>query len=180
MKKWIAAIDPGVSAGALVIITGENGNIIIKEVLVKNPSGGLDLKILSETIKEYNELWKPIWYLEKIHAIFGTGKGSMFTMAEGFGAIQGILTATECDWHFVTPKDWQKKVIAAEDIVLKDPGAKRKVRDTKATALNAAKRLFPEVDFRYGQNEETKGDRRTKPHSGLIDATLIAYSQLGN
>ncbi len=48
----------------------------------------------------------------------------------------------------------------------KTAGAKP-IRDTKAMALVAVKRLFPDLKLTFGE-------RATKPHDGLIDAVLIA------
>ena len=43
----------------------------------------------------------------------------------------------------------------------------KSTRDTKAMALVAAKRLFPDAKLTFG-------DKATKPHDGLVDALLMS------
>jgi hypothetical protein len=71
------------------------------------------------------------------------------------------------DWSEViriAPKKWQASVIQPSDVVLKEG---KKTKDTKKTALNAAKRIFP--------NENLVPKGKKVPHDGLVDALLIAY-----
>ena len=101
---------------------------------------------------------------EDVHSIFGMSAKSNFN----FGKTIGIQYAL-CILNFpmiveISPKDWQKFVITDEDKV----GSK----NTKETALKAAKRLFPE------QNFIPEGCR--VPHDGLVDSVLIAYYGLCN
>lgn len=174
MVVW--GIDPG-KKGAFVCI--EDGKIIKKYVmpLKKNPkrktAKDIDLTwlcLLTYMVKEKGG----IVYLEDIHAIYGTDKSTMFTMGRVFGNIEAALECHEIEVIYVQPKTWQKAVWKDQDIVIKDPTAKRKVKDTKATSLNAATRIFPDEDFLFGDREK-KTRTRSKPHDGLVDASLIAH-----
>ncbi len=172
--KYIAGVDPG-RLGAICLIN-EDGELVNKYVFISSKKG-LDLPKLNALILSIQKGWKPKWYLEKVHSIFGSSKGSMFKLGENMGILEGMLEANGCDWSFLMPKFWQGKVWKESDIVYKDPSAKRKVKETKKTSLNCVKRLYPEMDFKYGDNEKNT-NRRTKQNEGLIDAILIARSQI--
>lgn len=108
--------------------------------------------------------------IEDVHAIFGSSAKSTFN----FGLIKGVkLGFLEIlrqnymiPYSLVQPKTWQKKVWLEEDLVLKE-GKKRPTKDTKATSLNAARRLWPYQSFK-------KSERSKVPHDGIVDAMLMA------
>lgn len=82
--------------------------------------------------------------MEEVHAIYGSSAKGTFSFGEIFGLLQGLLIATRIPYHLVQPKEWQKEIWVNADKVYKS-GAKV---DTKATSLNAAQRLFPDIDLR--------------------------------
>lgn len=179
--RYICGIDSG-KQGALVVIGGKDcssAKILCKYIM---PLKGkdLDLEELCLLIDVIQLTYKPLFVLEQLQPIYGAGKGSQFSMAQTYGTILGMLHCTGVNYILVRPKNWQGNVILPQDVVYKDPNAKRKVRDTKQTALNAAERLFPKERLLYGDNERKQSGRRTKPHLGIVDALLIAYSQLNN
>lgn len=108
--------------------------------------------------------------IEDVHAIFGSSAKSTFN----FGLIKGVkLGYLEIlarnymiPYSLVQPKTWQKKVWLEEDLVLKED-KKRPTKDTKATSLNAAMRLWPFAEFK-------KNERSRVPHDGIVDALLMA------
>lgn len=185
--RYICGIDSG-KQGALVVIGGKDSSAakVIWKYIMPLKGKDLDLDELCRLIDLIQLTYKPLFVLEQLQPIHGAGKGSQFSMAQTFGTILGMLHCTGVNYVLVRPKNWQGIVISSQDVVYKDPNAKRKVRDTKRkvrdtkqTALNAAERLYPNLDLRYGDNEARRGkDRRTKQHGGLVDALLIAYSQL--
>lgn len=174
--KYICGIDPGISAGAISLLKDKD---LIKTWVLPKGDKGLDLEDLCNIVSEIQSIYKPLFVLEEIHAIFGTAVGSMFSMARGLGNIESTLSCNECNYILVQPKKWQFKVWLDSDIVYKDPSAKRKVKDTKATSLNAVKRLFPNESEKlmYGSNEKISG-RRNLFKDGIVDSVLIAYSQI--
>lgn len=104
--------------------------------------------------------------MESIHAIFGSSAKATFSFGEVYGVLQGLLVALRIPYHLVPPKTWQKEIWINEDKVWKNSGGEKTV-DNKATSINAAKRLFPEEDFRRSVRCRNVDDNK-------CDATLIA------
>lgn len=82
--------------------------------------------------------------------------------------------ANKIPYHLVQPKVWQKEmwdnkdlVVAYKTIVKKDKTITKKEVNTKQTSLNAAKRIFPNIDFR-------KTERCKNPDDNKVDSLLIA------
>lgn len=78
------------------------------------------------------------------------------SMAASFHALRGFIESSCLPWERITPAQWQRKML---------PGCKAK--ETKPRALELARRLWPDRDWRASE-------RCRKPHDGLIDAALIA------
>jgi hypothetical protein len=111
--------------------------------------------------------------IEDVHSIFGAGAKSNFQFGRALGIIEGIVSSLGIPYTKVAPKKWQAEMwqgIRPVEIYTgkkkKNGEAKTKI-DTKATSAIAAKRLFPNVDFR-------KSDRSKKDSDGAIDAALMA------
>lgn len=100
--------------------------------------------------------------MEEVHAVYGSSARGTFSFGEIFGLLQGLLIASGIPYHLVQPKEWQREIWINADKVFK---AGRKV-DTKATSLNAAERLLPDVDLR-----RTPACR--KPDDNKVDSLLI-------
>ena len=112
--------------------------------------------------------------MEEVHAIFGSAAKATFSFGEIFGLLKGLLIANTIPYHLIPPKTWQKEiwtnpdmVVAYKQVVVKGKATTRKEVNTKATSLNAALRLFPDVDFR-------KTARCKKPDDNKVDSLLIA------
>jgi len=167
----IGGIDPG-KKGALVVYTTTTKRMQ-KFVMPLNKQGNIDLKALCTLINKYFK--KATVFLEKIHSIKGTGKQSMFTMGRGLGQLESALVCNGIDFHWVRPYDWQKAVWVPKDVIKKrSDSGKTMVNDTKASSMNAFKRIFPKTDVRYG-DLESKKYKRTVHKDGIVDAALIAY-----
>src|ERR1019366_4263591 len=105
---------------------------------------------------------------EKLGVIFGSSKQTAFSMGAQSGAIEMACICQNIPYTKVRAVDWQKAMFTGLDLITKPSktaGAKP-VRDTKAMALVAVKRIFPELKLTFG-------DRATVPHDGLIDAVLM-------
>ena len=100
--------------------------------------------------------------MEEVHAVFGSSAKATFNFGEIFGFLRGVIIACGIPYHLVQPKDWQKEIWINADKVYKSG----KTIDTKATSINAAARLFPDIDFR--RTGLCKGIDDNK-----VDATLI-------
>ena len=111
--------------------------------------------------------------IEDVHAIFGSSAKATFSFGFQKGYLIGLLTACKIPYVLVQPKDWQKEMWNNADIVvtykettIKGKKTIRKVVNTKETSINAAKRLFPNVDFR--KNERCKNIDDNKVDSLLM------------
>lgn len=78
------------------------------------------------------------------------------SMAGSFHALRGMLESRGARYERITPQAWQRVMI---------PGARG--GETKARALEMARRLWPTTDWRAS-------DRCRTPHDGLVDAALLA------
>lgn len=84
------------------------------------------------------------------------GVTSTFSIGYGFGALRQCLFDFNIPHDVVRAKEWQKTY-----------GIHGKKGDTKEQALEVCKELFPDVNL-------LATTRSKKPHSGLVDAILIA------
>lgn len=110
--------------------------------------------------------------MEEVHAIFGSSAKATFNFGEVFGMLQGLFIALRIPYHLVQPKVWQDAIWINADKVYKagkvnpKTGKVSRVIDTKPTSINAASRLFPDVDFRRTAACKKVDDNK-------VDATLI-------
>lgn len=155
--KYFGGIDPGFS-GAVVVIDSDR-KIIQKSVapIIKNTKGKdwYDVNGMNIIIKIIPD--DTMVYLEQAQAMPKQGAVSMFRYGVGFGIWYGMLTAHGKSFLTVRPAAWHKVIMEGLP----------HLEDPKATAQIAVNQLFPGVDLRAS-------DRCKKPHSGLVDALLIA------
>ena len=133
-----------------------------------------DFYKLGDILKDIKELYpNVVCAMEEVHAIFGSSAKSTFTFGEINGLLKGLLIANKIPYHLVPPKVWQKEiwdnkdmVITYKNVIVKDRPTTRKEINTKQTSLNAAKRIFPNVDLR--RTERCKNFDDNKCDSLLI------------
>lgn len=155
-SKVFVGIDVGFNGGIVAI--NEDTTIVEQHCIPK------DITELYQPFSTISDNYDEIHcWVEDVHSIYGMSAKSNFR----FGWIKGAKETLARDYfgvcNLVTPKVWQKDIWRDEDVVLNSKGGK----DTKATSLKAAERLWPGHDF-------TRSARATKPHDGLVDAALIA------
>lgn len=154
-EKTYIGIDPG-SKGFLTAI---------------HPDGKIDFCSISENNYRDVSKWladngtNAVCCMEEIHAVFGSSAKATFSFGETFGVLQGLLVALGIPFHLVQPKVWQKEMWITQDKEYKTRGGKKSV-DNKPTSINAARRLFPDVDFRRSEKCKNIDDNK-------CDATLI-------
>ncbi len=153
-------IDIG-KAGAITIIDKEQ-NVLdtIQMPLIKTE---LDYHRLFRILKDYEGKQLMVVF-EKLGVIFGSSKRTAFSMGEQLGAIEMVCISLSLPYTEVPAKTWQKEMFQG---IPEQTIAGTKKRDTKAMALLAVKRLYPNLKLTFG-------DRATKPHDGLIDSVLMA------
>ena len=164
MKAVYVGIDVGSNGG--VFAFNDKGEVLIKEAVPQTKGGGgVDYKKLYKILSSVAGYEVSLHVgIEDVHSLFGMSAKSNFSFGFIKGLKIGFLEVLGYEYELVTPKNWQKRVWIDSDIV---PKATGKGKDTKATSLNAAKRIFPLVDFR-------KSDRAKIPHDGIFDSALIA------
>lgn len=172
----LAGIDPGVTAGAIVVL--EAGQPPVKfplpTVEVKQSDGKkktfYDLPAIRRFLVEqdvafvYLEIQQPQSKPElhrckrcdtPVVAAPSQGITSTFMTGRGYGALEGMLAGIPIPYKLVHPRSWQPKLLPAGS------------GDTKGRARLAAKAMFPTMDLRGS-------DRCRTDHTGVVDALLIA------
>ena len=150
----VVGIDPGKS-GAIVSL-GETVEAFLFPLIGKE----YDRVAFSDLIKKINPT---IVSVEDVHAMAGVAASANWSLSQGKEMVLSILSVHKIPFVLVSPKQWQSEMFQGVP-VMKKPS---KRNDTKAMALVAAKRLFPNMDL-------TKSERSEKPHEGIVDALLIA------
>lgn len=173
MEKTYLGLDPGV-AGFLTAMF-PNGNF---EFCSVDECDDLDIHRFIQSVKSRS--WEVVSVMEDVHAIYGSAANSTFAFGEIKGILKGLLIANEIPYTLVPPKTWQKEIWIRQDEVYvtkqrtmtdKVTGERTvnsyKAVDPKPTSINAARRLFPNVDLR-------KNDRCRKIDDNKVDSLLIA------
>ena len=101
---------------------------------------------------------------EKLGVIFGSSKATAFSMGYQSGAVEMMMISLGIPYTKVPAKQWQKDMFQGVEIIKKTG---KTSNDTKAMALIAARRLFPNQKLTFGE-------RATKPHDGIVDSLLMA------
>ena len=121
-------------------------------------------ELVSDTLIDFIEQFAKydcIAVIEKVGAMPGQGRTSIFTFGYNAGRIVGILEAMGIPYTHVVPHKWQQEMWDSGDKVT----TKGKV-DNKKTSHQAAKRLHPNMSFKRTDKCKTFDDN-------LVDATLI-------
>lgn len=112
--------------------------------------------------------------IEEIHALYNSSAKATFSFGEINGLLKGLLIANKIPYHLIPPKKWQTEiwenkdmVVSYKDVVIRGKTIKKKDVNTKQTSINAAKRLFPNIDFR-------KSERCKNIDDNKVDSILIA------
>ena len=171
MEKMVIGIDPG-GMGFISCIM-PNGIIEFKSI------DGATIDELNKTLgvwlsKANAYEWGAIAVMEEVHAIFGSSAKGTFNFGEINGMLKALIIANNIPYHLVQPKKWQSVMWINSDIVAtykevntKKGVVRRKEVNTKKTSINAAQRLFPNIDFR-------KNGRCRNIDDNKVDSLLIA------
>ena len=182
--KLVVGADPG-NDGAIVFINVETQKIV-KKVRVPKLKGKRKTKEpdwheLDDVFKKYKKRIVHV-FLEKPNTGGAfAGRTQSIRLGEAIGTFKTLLIANELRFTMVSPTTWQKvmfmgiPIIAHPKSETKEQKAKRKkakrkkpapkVKDNKAMAMEAAKRLFPKHNF-IPEGSKVIFD-------GWIDASLI-------
>lgn len=167
MEKTYIGIDPGKIGFVTAIFP--NGE---KEFYSIDENDDLALHRILKSIKERS--WQVSAVLEDVHALFNASAKSTFNFGEIKGVLKGLLIANEIPYTLIQPKTWQQEIWINQDMIVSyktvlrgDKEIKQKVVDTKSTSINAARRLFPNIDLR-------KNERCKKIDDNKVDSLLMA------
>jgi len=148
-------IDPGKTGFVAVILENGSVNLFPCPTIMNGTKREYDERSMAKIIKPFEIGTTSKVFIEKAQAMRkkGVKQGvvSVFSFGMGYGLWLGILASHNVSYQTVSPKRWQGIMLA--DI----PG-----KDTKARAVIAAKRLFPQCS-----------DWERKDHN-RADALLIA------
>lgn len=176
----IIGIDPGKDGGIVVLKDGDvthahpmpmisyNFYVTKKKKMIERKK--IDCIRLHEIIAQYeaDEVW-----VEDIVNVDVGGGWNAFNIGRGVGRIEGALESQGLELNYVRPSDWTRIIWKEKDIIWKHVtdknGKEKRKKDTKATSLNAYKRLFKDQESFL-----LPGNKR-KPHDGIVDAALIAF-----
>lgn len=159
--KRIIAIDPGKVGFISVLDEGGWRFLSLAES---------DDRAIADFLREnYRE--DSVAVMEEVHSIFGASAGSTFSFGSIYGMLYGMLIAYGYSYHLVQPKTWQSEIWDNKDKVFLPPkinknGKTIKRINTKETSINAAKRLFPGIDFRRNNSCKKIDDNK-------VDSVLI-------
>lgn len=143
-------IDPGLNGG-LAAITPEGLQLRTMPVFDTQKRCFIDEREVVRWLTEYAIQGARI-FIESVHAMPKQGVTSMFTFGTGWGQLRGICAGLGLPYELVRPQEWQRAMLAGQP-----PDSEYLV----------ASRLWPMVEWRASE-------RAKKPHSGLVDAALIA------
>jgi len=153
-KRYLG-IDIGLK-GAFAILSDENPTGVVMPVTGKT----VDAYDIIKLINDYNP---DHVVFEKLGVIFGSSKATAFSMGSQSGIIEAACICAGVPYTPVKAKEWQKDMFTGVTEAKRSNGK----RDTKAMALIACKRIFPNLEL-------TMSARAVKPHDGYVDALLMA------
>lgn len=130
---------------------------------------------LSNILNEIKTLYpNVVCIMEEIHALYNSAAKATFSFGEINGLLKGLLIANKIPYHLVPPKKWQSEMWDNKDMVvtyklvtIRGKVVNKKEVNTKQTSFNAAKRIFPEIDFRKTERCKNYDDNK-------VDSVLLS------
>lgn len=153
--ETVIGIDPG-KEGFITVMNSSG----VETFPMPKVGKEIDLHCLSDLIVKISEKCNPdktVVVIEDVHALAGSAAGATFAFGGVCWALRMGFIMCGLRIVLVSPKKWQKEMFEGV----------KKMEDTKAMSVLAAKRLFPNVKL-------TRTDRCTKPDNNLTDSLLIA------
>jgi len=184
-SKLILGADPG-KGGAIVLIKKDTGKIFkmfsVPKIKGHKKSTEPDWHEFDDIIKKYRKRIEHAFLEKPTSGGAFAGRTQSLKLGDAIGTFRTLLIANEIRFTVLAPTKWQNvmfqgiPVIAHPKKETKEEKEKRKklkrkkpapkVKDNKAMSIEAAKRLFPKVNF------IPEGCRT--PFDGWTDAALIA------
>jgi hypothetical protein len=160
--KIYVGIDNGLDGG--VALVSDDGKVLLATV-TPTFSNGKKRKLCSHMLNALMDSFRG-GSDEELTVVVETPAGSKSvsaatSMADSFARIETVLIIGGYRRHFITARTWQKEFWTVPKM------AKDQKFDTKAAALLAANRLWPDANW-------LASPKCKKPHDGMVDAALIA------
>lgn len=191
MVKYVVGIDPG-NDGAIFVL--KNGVKHFSTTYPKLPNGDIDRLKVFKIFLKLRKLDNVVILIESVHAHQLAGATSNFSFGRAVEIVSLLAVILKIRHIHVEPKEWQKTAwqgVSLEYKPMKAPkpptaaqiakAAKKnkpvrvskpkKIVDKKKTSDLAARKIFPNDDYR----DNNKTDKSKKRHDGLVDASLIAW-----
>lgn len=147
----ICGIDPGLK-GAICFV---NRDLELKSHLIPTINDFVHTESIVKIFEsERNSIFKV--YLEKGQAMPGQGVCSMFKYGKICGTLEAILVTLKIPYVLVRPQEWQTVHVAQN------------------YALSPKERSFLTFREIFSESQALATKRSTKPHTGIVDAALIA------
>lgn len=143
-----------------IVVQGRSGNVDTHKMPL-DKKGDLDYWGLCKILRSYGKSNSRILF-EDIGSIYGVGKTSYGVLMKQAGAVEMACVALSIPYEKVKPRKWQEAIFEEKDEVWDG-----KKRDTKASATNSARRIFPNHSLHFG-------GKAVKAHDGLVDALLMS------
>lgn len=112
--------------------------------------------VMLAELEQLSKTYDIMAVVEQVHSMPHQGVASTFSFGTNYGMILGALEALGIPYSTATPGRWQKFICEAVD----------KAANTKQMHYNAARRLFPNMDFRRSSRCRVYDDNK-------VDSTLI-------
>lgn len=148
----VIGVDPGIDGG-LALLAGDSGlDTAVMPVASEGKHRAVDEQAVVAWFRGAQEVSSGVHcWIEKVHSMPKQGIAGSFTFGLGYGLVRGICAALGIPYELITPQRWQKVMLAGQP---------------KGSEYHVASRLWPNHDW-------IPEGKRT-PHSGCVDAALIA------
>lgn len=166
MGRFIG-VDAGKTPSICVL---NNRGQIVDNVLIKESKSFPHLAT-RDYMRSLNLVEDDVVTIELPHSVYGSSAKSNFVFGYSVGAsVQAVQCCTD-NYFLVSPRDWQRLIIKDCDVVKKSNGK----NDTKATALNCAKRILGEA---WSDDIFFPTKRSRVVNHNMVDSFLIGFSGL--
>ncbi len=150
-------IDNGLTGGIAILLQGKLF-LYVMPVLNDGKKNRVDVLALRGILARYLNYDSFIIYESPAGS---KSVRAAVSMQDSFARVESVLILQAYKRESITSRKWQKMFWTVPKM------AKGQKFDTKAAALNKAKQLWPNQDWR-------KNERCKVAHDGLVDAALIA------
>lgn len=152
----VIGIDNGLSGAFTILDEGQIAQTMPMPTEKTGKGRELDEKSIYKLIYDNQEAYFAIEEASK----HSPGVLALCSTWQTYGAIKCMLKVLNVRYEIVKPSQWGKMFWVRPKM------AKGKKFDTKAAALQAAKRIWPKETWLASK-------RCTKPHDGMVDSALI-------